>query len=158
MTPESPDAPPPLPPPAVTSDDLRRFIRSQNIKALVVAIPLLIVGAVSLVFAGMGLEASRDSASATKISLANNERNVCITGLRNEGLDAIGRVIVEGLLVQKAALVDSDTAAAREHLRLFEEAVVDRQANADATQPDALNEICGPPILNKDDVSNPDND
>jgi hypothetical protein len=137
---------------APTASDVQVFIRNQNWKLGIIATLLFVVGISGTWFSAGGRAASRDSFNSTSIQLANQARNACITELRNEGLDAIGRAIVEGLQAQKSALIDRDRAATLTHLDAFDQAVLDRQANADATEPDALDERCGPPILSLDDL------
>lgn len=143
-------------PPAPTAEDLRRIMRNQNWKTLLVAIPLILLGAGSIFFSSSGRDAAQDSYSATSVQLANNERNDCITKRRNAELDAFGQAVIAGLRAQKAGLLDDNEAEVDAQVQILDNAATARDLAAKSLTPDVINQPpplgCGPPIVTVHDL------
>jgi hypothetical protein len=149
------DVPPP-PPRTLTADELRVVMRGQNIKGALAFLALLLLVGFTAWLAGGGRTASIDNRNSTKVQLAQNARNNCLTERRNAELDAVGREIDAGLKAQKAALVVDDQVELAKQLARFDKASAERDDAAASLKPDVLDQPppigCGPAILSLDDL------
>lgn len=153
-TPSTPDVP------RHTSDDVRAVLRSQNRKVALLAVPLLILGGLTVRYSVQSSASSSDSFNATSSQLANNARSACITERRSAQSDAIGRATIAGLRAQIAAFIADDDAEALRQVGLVEQAAEDFTAASESLLPETVDEEpplgCGPPILSLEDL--PDSD
>lgn len=153
-SPQSDEHPPSTTP---TASDVKEIMRDQNIKLAIGGLLMAIVLGVSVWFTATSRTASRDSANATKIQLATQERNACIIERRNAELDALRRGLFAGLKAQKAALIEGNDGELAKQLDRFDQADADAQAASATLDADTLNLPpseggCGPPILTLDDL------
>lgn len=156
----APEAPDELP----SAHEVKRIMRGQNIKlaigGLVIAAGLVVVASLtasSRAESAASRAASEDSNNATKVQLAAQGRNACITERRNAQADAAGRISIAANEAEVAGLVNDDEAEALRQLGLFQQAVDDWQRATDSLAPETLNLPvskggCGPPILTLEDL------
>lgn len=138
-----------------TADDVRKLMRTNNIKLVMLAV-CTILAFTTVVFSAASRTASRDSQRAVEVQLADNERSACITERRNVQLDQIGRVVTAGLRAQKAALIDLDMPTALRLVDEFDRAASALEMASASLSPDVLDDPspngCGPPVVSDDQV------
>lgn len=153
------DAEPLRPEPPPSAEEWHERTKAMNRRTLMYAAALVVVLVFSvwaLVYTAGAKAASVDSNNSTKVGLANNTRNGCITERRNAQADALGRLTIEANDAEASGLLDEDEAAAREHRRLYDAWVVKWLEATRALSPDVLDKPpplgCGPVISSLEDI------
>lgn len=142
---------------SITHADVSALMRNQNWKLGAGFLAVLLLVGITAWLAGGGRSAAEDNLNATRIQLANNERNACVSERRNAQAAAVGDMVEHGLAAQKAGLVDRDDARLTEELRLYAVAVKARHDADVSLSPEVLNEPppqgCGAPITTVDQLN-----
>lgn len=147
---------PPPPTPAPPADEVRAWMRSQNIKGAIGLVLVMALVAFTAYLASGGRAASRDNLNNTRLSLANNARNDCIQKRRNDQAEAIGRETLAAHRAQRAGLLQHDEAEAARQAAIVElnaeawEVATKSLSREVLNQPPPLG--CGPPITTLADV------
>lgn len=151
--------PPPEPTPllAPTAEDVRAMVAATNRRTLIgaVALLLLVVGVVW--FTAGGRAASIDSKNSTKVALANNERQACISDRAaveadagHDRDDALGLALYDYFIL-------GETEQARAQGETMKDAIARRIEASKARARDQVNRPvseggCGPVIDSLDDI------